>query len=73
MIQFSLSINRCPVHPEFQAIMLDCRHQNGSGTGTRLTRSKCCGQWETVKSWPLTKEDLLLAAEEFTEAAGELE
>lgn len=45
-----LSINRCPRHPEFWSVSID--DENG---GVRLTPGKCCGQWNTVKEWPLTE------------------
>jgi len=44
------------------------------GGGTRVTPSKCCGQWQTVKAWTLSKrawqelaELALVAAEEMPE------
>lgn len=72
-MKFLLSLNRCPIHKDFQAIMLDYRDENGNGHGTRLTRSKCCGQWETIKEWPLTKTDLLAAVDVFENAAEDCE
>ena len=58
MAKFQLSIHRCPIHKEFLMISLDERDDDGNGTGTRLTPFKCCGQWEPVKEWPLTKKQL---------------
>lgn len=57
-----LAINRCPKH-DFYAISID---DAASGTGIRLTPSKCCGRWETVHRWPL---DMRMAREIETELA----
>lgn len=47
-----LSIDRCPVHGFF-AVSL-----NQGGTGTRLTRTKCCGRWKQVIGWPMQAAEL---------------
>ena len=44
-----LAISRCPTHREFWAVMVE----DEDGRGTRVTPSKCCGRWETVKRWKL--------------------
>lgn len=43
-----LSIDQCPNHPEFVAIAVD-----SDAGGTRITPSKCCGRWTTVKRWAI--------------------
>ena len=55
-----LCINECPIHREFLSISIDSEHG-----GRRITPSKCCGQWRTVKSWRLSGflwADLILEA-----------
>lgn len=42
-----LAINQCPTHG-YWAITVE-----GDETGERITPSKCCGRWDTVKRWPL--------------------
>ena len=59
-----LSIDRCPVHKEFWAISVG----DESG-GTRLTPGKCCGRWNEVKSFVMSRESLLEAADEITNYA----
>lgn len=44
----NITIQRCPTH-NYWAITIDTP---GVG-GTRITPSKCCGSWETVKTWPM--------------------
>lgn len=46
----SLAINRCP-HGVFSVTI------DGDGSGVRITPSKCCGRWDLVKSWPLSKRE----------------
>ena len=53
--KFSLSINRCPLHPSYWSVCIDTIDVGG----TRLTYGKCCGQWKTVESWPMTKKEVL--------------
>ena len=50
-----LAIDRCPVHG-YYAVCVGEKDADGNGHGTRLTPSKCCGQWSEVRSWPLTIE-----------------
>ncbi len=62
-----LTINRCPVHQEFWSVSID----SGS-SGTRITPSKCCGQWREVISWKLSErdwEEIVLQAEQAAEEA----
>jgi hypothetical protein len=47
-----LAINQCPVH-KFWSITLD----DESG-GIRLTPSKCCGRWDTIKQFSMSITDL---------------
>ena len=53
MSQKFIQIDRCPVHPEFYAIAVGDEHSS-----TRLTPSKCCGRWQTIKQWPLTPRQI---------------
>lgn len=48
-----LAINRCPLHANFWSVSVE----EHDGSGTRLTPSKCCGQWKTVTRWLLTEQD----------------
>lgn len=52
MVKPRLEIQRCPVHPAFMSVAVQF-----DGHGTRLTPSKCCGQWTIVKSWNLDEDD----------------
>mgnify|MGYP001065312806 CR=1 FL=1 len=45
-----LAICKCPAH-NFYAVTID----DENGCGTRVTPSKCCGRWDTVKRWPITE------------------
>lgn len=57
-----LTIGRCPVHRQFWDISLDTLRVEGGewlGGGHRLTPSKCCGQWETVRQWKVDPAELL--------------
>lgn len=42
-----LEICRCPIHADFWAVHIG-NYEEG---GTRLTNSKCCGQWRTIRAW----------------------
>jgi len=42
-----LCIDKCPSHG-YMAVSIE----NEFG-GTRLTSSKCCGQWQTLHRWPI--------------------
>ncbi len=49
--QLVLSIDRCPTHG-YWAVSI------GRGYGsTRLTPTKCCGRWDTVREWKFSEED----------------
>ncbi len=50
-----LSINRCPVHREFWAICVSSGPQDSS---TRLTSSKCCGQWREERGWYVDADEI---------------
>jgi NTP pyrophosphatase (non-canonical NTP hydrolase) len=54
-----LAINKCPNHGFYSITVED------DDTGTRVTPSKCCGRWDTVKRWKVSQCDLasLLAAQ----------
>ena len=45
-----LVINICPEHKFF------CVSIDGQGGGTRVTPGKCCGRWQVLKAWKLSKE-----------------
>lgn len=57
-----LCVSRCPIHRQYWSVSLDClRVEEGDlrGTGHRLTGTKCCGQWQNVKRFPIDPEGLL--------------
>jgi len=58
-----LSIDRCARH-NFYAISID-----DEDSGRRVTPSKCCGSWSTVKQWRLSERDWRELAEEASKAA----
>lgn len=58
-----LSINVCSRHGVY-SISVD-----GDNGGTRVTPSKCCGSWSTVKEWKLSERNWLDLASEATKAA----
>lgn len=62
-----LSLDRCDQHG-MQALSL-----NHNGSGTRLTRGKCCGRWREVQKWPLTGAEMREIANEFECAADQAE
>lgn len=47
-----LNVYRCKNHPDVFALMLD----DGYDGGVRLSSQKCCGAWDFVKGFPLTRE-----------------
>lgn len=63
----TLSIDRCPHHGWWAICISD------DIGGTRLTPSKCCGRWDTVKAWPLDARMCRDAIEELSAALEELE
>ena len=67
-LSFTLSYDECPTH-RFGAICLN----SSEGHGRRLTSSKCCGRWDTLKAFRMSPRDLREAAEEFLNAAEALE
>lgn len=64
-----LAINRCPKHPEFFSVCIE----DEDGSGTRITPSKCCGEWSTFKTWSLSANNWREIARSAEEAAEELE
>jgi hypothetical protein len=58
-----LSINRCPVHSDFWSISID-----DEICGQRITPSKCCGRWRTVKQWRLDARMITSMMEKLTNA-----
>ena len=48
-----LSIDQCPIHPEFITITIE-----DSGSGTRLLGSKCCGRTHRQVSFKLDEGKL---------------
>lgn len=63
----TLSIDKCP-HHGWLAICIN----DSDGGGTRLTPSKCCGRWDTVKAWPLDARMCRDAIEELSTVLEEL-
>ena len=61
----TLAINRCPVHGWWAVTIED-----GSG-GVRVTPSKCCGRWDTVKALHMSERDWRELARFAEEAADE--
>lgn len=47
----NLAISRCSKHGYWMVSV-----ERPGSSGTRITPSKCCGSWETVKTWPLSAE-----------------
>ena len=62
----SLTICKCP--HGIWSVSVDADH-----SGTRLTPSKHCGRWDTVKSWPMTADQLREMANELECQADQLE
>lgn len=63
-----LVINKCPTHG-YWSVSIDDEHG-----GTRVTRSKCCGRWDTVKEFTLSQSDwqeLAMLAEQAAEDVGD--
>jgi hypothetical protein len=54
---YFLTINRCPSHGGYWSVGIDLICTDNTGIGTRLTPSKCCGAWDTVRKWKLSSED----------------
>lgn len=52
---WTLSHDRCPLHG-YEAISFQ---EKGAG-GQRLTHSKCCGRWESLKRWRVDPWDLVV-------------
>lgn len=53
-----LVINQCPTHSNYWSVSID----DDVIGGTRITPTKCCGQWDTIQRWPITdhmKETIL--------------
>lgn len=63
-----LSICRCPVHPDFWSVSID-----DDFTSARVTPSKCCGRWNTVKAFTLSAREWRTLSEEAENAAEETE
>lgn len=62
-----LCINECPKH-RYRSISIDIIRADGTGYGTRVTPSKCCGSWTTVKKWPLSAFEWKQLADEARKA-----
>lgn len=61
-MKLMLSFNRCPSHG-YESISVDAIEKDGSGSGLRLTDGKCCGRFDTVRSFPVTVATLKDALE----------
>lgn len=64
-MKFKLAYNKCP----HGIGMISLDDEDG---GTKLTNSRCCGRWTTVKSFTMDKDDLLASIKCFKEAVSEL-
>lgn len=68
-----IGIAQCPVHSNFYGIFVEDKE----GSGTRLTPSKCCGQWKTITRWRLNSRmcddimDEIATAAAYVEAKAE--
>ena len=63
----TLAINRCPTHG-FWAITIE-----DDMTGVRVTPSKCCGRWDTVKEFRMSERDWRELSEQAQIAADDAE
>ena len=59
----TLAIDKCP--HGMRAISVNLRGEHGG----RLTHGKCCGRWDTMTEWTMSKKELLEAADEIREYA----
>ena len=50
--EYWLEIMHCEAHG-FWSIMV-----NKDSGGTRITPSKCCGSWDTVAKWRMTRDEI---------------
>ncbi|HDS1550704.1 TPA: hypothetical protein QEK98_002959 [Stenotrophomonas maltophilia] len=62
-----LVINKCHSHGYYAISVED------NNVGIRITPSKCCGGWSTIKEWTLSRNDWLDLAKEATKAAEAME
>jgi len=51
MRKVKLTIDRCSRHGFYAVAVM------GERTGTRITPSKCCGSWSTIKAWSLSASE----------------
>mgnify|MGYP003589837222 CR=1 FL=1 len=58
-----LAISVCSRHDTYMVSVED------ENSGLRVTPSKCCGRWTTVREWELSERDWLDLAKEATEPA----
>lgn len=65
--RYRLVLNNCPRHG-YWAVSLD--DEDG---GIRLTSGKCCGRWDTVRSWPMGAHELRGLIEAATDALEEVD
>ena len=59
----TLSIDKCPIHG-YWAVSV-----NEESFGRRVTPGKCCGRWDTVRQWKLSKREWKELANLASEAA----
>lgn len=57
----AICLDQCPDHG-LQAISVASL---GTGCGHRLTNSKCCGKWRTVRQWTVNIDDLIKELQDF--------
>ena len=60
---YFLCFNECPKH-SYKSVSVDLIRADGSGHGTRVTPSKCCGSWSTVRKWMLSASEWKVLADE---------
>ena len=60
---YFLCFNECPKHA-YKSVSVDLIRADGSGHGTRVTPSKCCGSWTTVRKWMLSASEWKNLADE---------
>ena len=60
---YFLCFNECPKHA-YKSVSVDLIRADGSGHGTRVTSSKCCGSWTTVRKWMLSASEWKTLADE---------
>ncbi len=66
--KYKICVDQCPKHQAYFAISV-----GDENCGTRLTPSKCCGQWTEVAAWKATPELLERMITELVLFKGQIE